>query len=78
MPLAQFLLLSLLVYTAAIPLRKFYSFGTDAGDQILNGNVSILIGDDQLMVTNSTVHNLSDRCILIITQCACAALLIVH
>ena len=54
MPLAELLLLSLLVYTTAIPLRKFYSFGTDAGDEILNENVTILIGDDQLMVLFTT------------------------
>ena len=64
MSLAELLLLSLFAYTAAIPLRKFYSFGPDAGDVLIHDNVTIPFGDDQLTVTNDTICNLSERCLL--------------
>ena len=64
MSLAEFLLLSLFVYTAAIPLQKFYPFGPDARDAFENDSATFFFGDELTTVSNNTVYYLSERCII--------------
>ena len=64
MSLAELLLLSLFVYTAAIPLKKFYPFGLDARDTFENESFTFFFGDQLTTVSNNTVYYLSERCVI--------------
>lgn len=51
MPLAQLTLLSLVLYTTAIPRENFYPFGEDVGDSKVDHSATFTLGDDRFEVS---------------------------